>query len=79
MARGRPPRCIHCGSTHSISKGARRTKTLGIRRIRVCKNCGRKFTPRAQKYLSDSDYFTLRRSDEEEGEPEHRGMDTRTD
>ena len=49
MPRGRPPVCIHCGSHESVSKGVRRTKQMGIRRIRRCKKCGRKFTPRNQK------------------------------
>jgi hypothetical protein len=49
MPRGRPVKCIHCGSTDTTSKGARRTKTLGIRRIRRCRSCGRRFTPRHQK------------------------------
>jgi hypothetical protein len=56
MARGRPPVCIHCGSHRSISKGKRRTKTLGDRRLRVCKDCGRKFTPRHQKPLATSQH-----------------------
>lgn len=49
MTRGRPPTCIHCGSVRSISKGVRKTKGLGDRRLRLCKDCGRKFTPRHQK------------------------------
>jgi len=52
MPRGRPVKCIHCGSTDTTSKGARRTKTLGIRKIRRCKSCGRRFTPRNQKPVS---------------------------
>jgi len=49
MSRGRPVKCIHCGSTDTTSKGARCTKTMGIRKIRRCKSCGRRFTPRNQK------------------------------
>ena len=49
MPRGRPVKCIHCGSTDTTSKGARCTKTLGIRKIRRCKSCGRRFTPKNQK------------------------------
>ena len=49
MSRGRPVKCIHCGSTDTTSKGARKTKTMGIRKIRRCKSCGRRFTPRNQK------------------------------
>jgi len=29
--------------------GARKTKSMGIRKIRLCKGCGRKFTPKNQK------------------------------
>lgn len=54
MGRGRPPQCVHCGSTDSISKGVRRTKTMGERRLRVCKGCGRKFTPRHQVMRAES-------------------------
>ena len=53
MTRGRPPKCP-CGSTDSVGKGVRKTKTMGIRRIRRCKSCGRKFTPRHQKPVEDS-------------------------
>lgn len=49
MPRGRPVKCIHCGSTDTTSKGARHTKTMGIRKIRRCKSCGRRFTPKHQK------------------------------
>ena len=42
-----------CGSTDTTSKGARKTKTMGIRRIRRCKSCGRRFTPRNQKPVPD--------------------------
>jgi hypothetical protein len=51
MPRGRPCKCPYdgCGSTATVSKGARITKTLGIRKIRRCKSCGRKFTPKHQK------------------------------
>lgn len=48
MKRGRPPVCIHCGSSNSRRKGLRKTKQLGVRQIRLCKDCGRKFTPRHQ-------------------------------
>jgi hypothetical protein len=53
MPRGRPVKCIHCGSTDTTSKGARKTKTMGIRKIRRCKSCGRRFTPKNQKPVSD--------------------------
>jgi hypothetical protein len=53
MGKGRPPICFHCNSARSIRKGRRRTKQLGVRQIRLCKGCGRKFTPRHQKTRSD--------------------------
>lgn len=53
MPRGRPCKCPYegCGSTNTVSKGVRLTKTLGIRKIRRCKSCGRKFTPKNQKLI----------------------------
>jgi hypothetical protein len=38
-----------CGQSTSISKGVRRTKTMGNRRIRLCKASRRKFTPKHQQ------------------------------
>ncbi len=51
MSRGRPFKCPYagCGSTDTMSKGVRKTKTMGDRRLRYCKDCKRKFTPRNQK------------------------------
>ena len=50
MDRGRPFKCPYgCDSANTVSKGVRKTKTMGLRRIRLCKNCGRKFTPKNQK------------------------------
>ena len=46
---GRPYTCPWCGASSSIKKGFRKTKTIGKRRIRLCKACGRKFTPRHQR------------------------------
>ena len=46
---GRPNKCPYCGSTETVSKGVRKTKTLGDRRIRRCKACRRKFTPKNQQ------------------------------
>lgn len=46
---GRPFKCPYCAASRSIAKGCRTTKTLGRRVIRLCRACGRKFTPRAQK------------------------------
>ena len=34
-----------------MSKGVRKTKTMGDRRIRFCKACRRKFTPKNQKQV----------------------------
>ena len=50
---GRPYKCPKCGSNESVSKGVRKTKLLGIRRLRRCKACGRKFTPKYQKPADD--------------------------
>lgn len=51
VARGRPFKCPYagCGSTDTISKGIRKTKTMGVRRLRYCRSCKRKFTPQNQK------------------------------
>ncbi len=50
MVRGRPFKCPYecCDSTNTVSKGARTTKSMGVRKIRLCKDCGRKFTPKNQ-------------------------------
>ena len=59
MARGRPFKCPYgCGSTNTVSKGVRKTKTMGLRRIRLCKNCGRKFTPKNQKSIRQTEEIT---------------------
>ena len=44
MRRGRPPKCPYCGSSKTVSKGYRKTATLGDRPLRMCKSCKRKFT-----------------------------------
>jgi transcriptional regulator NrdR family protein len=49
MPRGRPHSCPYCNSTKTICKGWRITKYQGKRRIKLCKACGRKFTPKNQK------------------------------
>ena len=50
---GRPFKCPYCpSSTDTVSKGVRRTKTMGVRRLRKCKVCGRKFTPKYQPEVS---------------------------
>ncbi len=51
MSRGRPFKCPYagCGSSNTVSKGVRKTKTMGDRRLRYCKDCKRKFTPGNQK------------------------------
>ena len=53
MPRGRPFKCPYegCDSTNTVGKGVRRTKTMGARKIRLCKGCGRKFTPKNQKAI----------------------------
>jgi len=52
---GRPFKCPYCGASATVSKGIRRTKTMGDRRIRRCKGCRRKFTPKRQ-HPQDPDY-----------------------
>ena len=44
----RPFKCPFCGSHRSVKKGVRATKTMGVRKLRRCKDCGRKFTPKNQ-------------------------------
>jgi hypothetical protein len=53
MPRGRPHKCPYsgCGSTNTVSKGSRKTKSIGVRKIRLCKSCGRKFTPKNQRQV----------------------------
>lgn len=46
---GRPYKCPYCGSSATVRKGVRKTKQLGDRRIRRCKACRRKFTPKNQQ------------------------------
>jgi transcriptional regulator NrdR family protein len=49
---GRPHTCPYCGEIgKSVSKGVRRTKTMGDRRIRFCRACGREFAPKNQKAI----------------------------
>lgn len=49
----RPHKCPYCGSSATVSKGVRKTKHFGDRRIRRCKACHRKFTPKHQRHLED--------------------------
>jgi len=42
--RGRKAKCPYCASQHTIRKGIRKTTGLGDRPLRVCRDCGRKFT-----------------------------------
>jgi hypothetical protein len=45
MKRGRKPNCPHCHAVgQNIAKGYRRTVTLGLRPLRLCKGCNRRFT-----------------------------------
>jgi transcriptional regulator NrdR family protein len=48
---GRPFKCPYCGSSDTTGKGVRKTKTMGVRRIRRCKACRRKFTPKSQQLV----------------------------
>ena len=47
-------RALSVNPDRSVSKGMRMTKTLGVRRIRRCKDCGRKFTPRTRNHQQES-------------------------
>jgi transcriptional regulator NrdR family protein len=49
MPRGRPVKCPYCGSTKSVSKGFRKTTTMGLRKLRKCKDCKRRFTISKEK------------------------------
>ena len=51
----RPYKCTACGSHRTVCKGYRLTKTMGKRRLRLCRDCGRKFTPQNQQYLDYDD------------------------
>ena len=51
----RPYKCTACGSHRTVCKGYRVTKTMGKRRLRLCRDCGRKFTPQNQQYLDYDD------------------------
>ncbi len=46
---GRPYKCPYCALTNTVSKGRRKTKTMGLRSIRRCRSCHRKFTPKNQR------------------------------
>ena len=50
---GRPFKCPYCGSSDTTGKGVRKTKTMGVRRIRRCKACRRKFTPKSQPLAAE--------------------------
>lgn len=50
---GRPFKCP-CGSSDNTAKGFRRTKALGKRQIRLCRACGKKFTPKSQKLIDEA-------------------------
>ena len=52
---GRRSTCPYCGSTETANKGFRKTKTLGIRVLKRCITCKRKFTPKHQPLTSESD------------------------
>ena len=52
---GRPYTCPYCKSTDTVSKGHRRTKGLGLRSIRRCRACKRKFTPKHQNAAQPTD------------------------
>jgi transcriptional regulator NrdR family protein len=49
---GRPFKCLYCGSTHTIARGTRRTQTRGEVKVRECRACRRRFTPRSQRSVA---------------------------
>ena len=51
--RGRKAKCPYCNGHRTIGKGVRRTVTLGDRPLRICRDCGRKFTVRRSVAVSD--------------------------
>ena len=68
MARGRPAKCPYCGGS-SINKGFRKTKTMGKRRIKLCRACGRKFTPKKQKPVEPTEEKTVETNAESDETP----------
>ena len=65
---GRPFKCPYCGSVATASKGTRRTKTLGIRRLRRCRTCKRKFTPKHQPSVCDDEEAVMQPQQQIEAE-----------
>ena len=49
MARGRPYKCPYCNGHNTWKKGKRSNKCGGVKMIRYCKDCDRKFTPKNQR------------------------------
>ena len=75
---GRPYKCPYCGQSESVSKGVRKTKTQGDRRIRLCKGCDRKFTPKNQKpgeACEGSAEPQAAKADQVAGEPQSQGAE----
>lgn len=69
MQRGRKPKCPTCGAVgQSISKGVRKTATMGVRRLRVCKVCGHKFTV-GRKAVMDAAQIAASHASSEAGQP----------
>jgi transcription elongation factor Elf1 len=66
---GRPYSCPWCGATVSVSKGVRKTKTMGDRSIRLCKSCGRKFTPKNQRPVEGAESMAAGAMGSEEAKP----------
>jgi transcriptional regulator NrdR family protein len=70
----RPYKCIWCGSYKTVSKGYRKTKTMGKRKLRKCKDCGRKFTPQNQFFVPNE---TLESTENTPPEPDMKHQDDR--
>ena len=57
MTRGRPALCPYCRSTAIISKGYRKTVTMGLRKVRLCKSCARRFTKGKKKVIDSKPHL----------------------
>ena len=63
MTRGRPALCPYCRSTEIISKGYRKTVTMGLRKLRLCKSCDRRFTKGEKKNPDNTPHMEAPGSD----------------
>ena len=66
---GRPHKCPYCGLCDTVAKGYRRTKTIGARKIRLCRSCRRKFTPKKQKPVQEARTASSERTEAADAAP----------